>query len=1275
MKKLPSWVAILILTGLGISVRPHQILTRTPEVARVLNPVLSSYELVRMPPGDIERQIRTTGELRLRFNEIDYYFNLEPHDMRARDYRAVETGPGGVSRTLPPQPVHTFKGVLAGREDTRGRFNLTDGGVEGIVHAPEGWYYVEPLRNYLPGAMAGELVVYRQSDIKPGDHLECGVSLPERLHRGVDQVTARVDSASSTTPTKYEFEIATEADYEYVQALGGSENANREIRGILNQVEGVFQSELLLQLRISFQHTWDTQHDPYTTRNASGLLSEFRNHWNTTSKAHQNYDLAHLWTGRDTTSGSGIASHATVCGDGSSAYSLSGYQTPSRLPYRHSLAAHGIAHNFGATHPREHNPPVSSCGDTIMSGGGLNLTFCEFSRQEIGNYVANNQRCLTSLSITLQPPTNLRATQVSNSRLDLAWRDNSDNETGFLLQQRRDPDYLAGWVVPWVSIATVPANVSRFSVDGLLPGTSYHHRVRAFNGIESSAFSNTVRTVTLGIQAPTGLVAAMRSNSWIYLAWRDNSNNETGFRLYRRPHGSSDWVPVATIPANLTRFTDRGLSPGTHYDYLIQAFNSTEFSNFSNELTAQTKGNQHPPGPGLEAPTKLTATAKSNSRIELTWQDNSSTEMRFRLQSRVDGSPFWEPIGETYTDVTGIGIGGLTPSTTYHFRVAATNSGNYSPFSNEAKATTLAIGIQPPTGLIATALSSSRIRLTWRDNSDNETGFLIQRRLDGSPDWDSITITLPDVTRFDDVGLAPGASYHYRVLAFNGTRSSNFSNEAPAPRFHSRLFLPIVLRSLGRVPDSFFTSELTLTNRGTTTATVNYTYTAAYGGGSGSAVDYLDPGRQRVIPDAIAYLTFLGVPIESSSAGGTLAVDLFNLSSPLGVAATVRVTTPVEGGIGRAGLAYPGLTPDGLLTGPAFITGLRQNSQDRSNVAIQNTGDAGEGSITLRVTVFSGESASAGRSEVLPDRTLPPGGFYQYDGILDMAGFDNGFVKVERVSGTAPYYTYGVINDQTNSDGSFVFPVPAGSLAGILHQTLPVIVETGGFSSELTVTNFSDESKTLRFDFVSDGLTSPDLTARFSLTIDEGEQRIIPDVIDTEMRRKGIAGVRRSRGGLAGALFATVERVDMSGIVIGARTSSSDGRGGQYGLFYPAVPHGAALTTSAWVDGLRQDPENRSNVALVNTGEVDATDSVFDLDIYDGDTGRLVRTITTQPLPARRWRQINAILANHTRRTTQGFVRIRKTSGNNPFLAYGVVNDGGAPRQRSDDGAYVPARP
>ena len=490
--------------------------------------------------------------------------------------------------------------------------------------------------------------------------------------------------------------------------------------------------------------------------------------------------------------------------------------------------------------------------------------------------------------------------------------------------------------------------------------------------------------------------------------------------------------------------------------------------------------------------------------------------------------------------------------------------------------------------------------------------------------------------------------------------------EILASRFSSRSFIPAVLSAEGR-RNSFFTSELILTNRGSREARLDFTYTAHAGGGSGRASDTLAPGQQKIARDALSYLRRLGVPVRGSGNRiGTLAVEA---RGSAGVGTLVRTTTRVPEG--RAGLAYPGIAADAGLHEEVYLCGLRQNSQDRSNLALQHMGTAEDGPITLHISVHSGDHPALG-SKVLEDVTLEPGGFHQFTGVLGR--IRNGCAYVYRSDGHAPFYAYGVINDQANSDGSFVFPVPETSLAGILRHTLPVIVETGEFTSELTVTNFSFQTKTLQFDFVADGLATPDRTARFSLTLEHREQRIIPDVIDTEMRRKGVAGVPRVRGGLAGALFATAERGDMSGIVIGARTSSSDGRGGQYGVFYNAVPDGSAFTSSAWVDGLQQDSENRANLALVNTGEVDSSPSVFELEIYDGDTGRRVRTVTTEPLPARRWRQINAVLADHARGTTQGYVRIRKTSGNNPFLAYGVVNDGGTPGERSGDGAYLPAR-
>ena len=147
----------------------------------------------------------------------------------------------------------------------------------------------------------------------------------------------------------------------------------------------------------------------------------------------------------------------------------------------------------------------------------------------------------------------------------------------------------------------------------------------------------------------------------------------------------------------------------------------------------------------------------------------------------------------------------------------------------------------------------------------------------------------------------------------------------------------------------------------------------------------------------------------------------------------------------------------------------------------------------------------------------------------------------------------------------------------------------------------------------------------------------------------------------------------MSGIVIGARTGS-EGGGGQYSVFYNAVPQGEAFEKEAWLDGLQQNEENRSNLALVNTGEVDDSPSVFHLEIYNGETGMLAETVVTKPIPARGWHQIDGILLRSNPDARQGYVRIEKMSGENPFLAYGVVNGGGSPGERSGDWAYLTAR-
>jgi hypothetical protein len=124
-----------------------------------------------------------------------------------------------------------------------------------------------------------------------------------------------------------------------------------------------------------------------------------------------------------------------------------------------------------------------------------------------------------------------------------------------------------------------------------------------------------------------------------------------------------------------------------------------------------------------------------------------------------------------------------TLAATGTFTVVATS---YSPSSTGAYTVTgsgfSSGGTVPaaPSGLTATATSSSQINLTWTDNSTNETGFKIERKTGAAGTWSQITTTAAGATSYSNTGLSASTTYYYRVRATNATGDSSYSNEANA---------------------------------------------------------------------------------------------------------------------------------------------------------------------------------------------------------------------------------------------------------------------------------------------------------------------------------------------------------------------------------------------------------------------------------------------------------------------------------------------------------------
>ncbi|MDP3902439.1 MAG: zinc-dependent metalloprotease family protein, partial [Methylococcaceae bacterium] len=122
---------------------------------------------------------------------------------------------------------------------------------------------------------------------------------------------------------------------------------------------------------------------------------------------------------------------------------------------------------------------------------------------------------------------------------------------------------------------------------GEVTGTATENNALSMNNNKGivAAFRATVSTALPN--APSNLTAGALSASQINIAWTDNANNETGFRLERSADGIN-WSEIAVTNSNITSFSDTGLVAATTYQYRVRTYNSNGSSVYSNIGSAAT---------------------------------------------------------------------------------------------------------------------------------------------------------------------------------------------------------------------------------------------------------------------------------------------------------------------------------------------------------------------------------------------------------------------------------------------------------------------------------------------------------------------------------------------------------------------------------------------------------------------------------------------------------------------------------------------------------------
>ncbi len=406
---------------------------------------------------------------------------------------------------------------------------------------------------------------------------------------------------------------------------------------------------------------------------------------------------------------------------------------------------------------------------TLVSTAGVGVTSYEdasvspatrYFYRVVATSAAGNSAAATSAAAPTVPdaPAACAAAATGTAAVRLSWAA-ATGASGYRIEQQQGDS--------WTTLTNLTGGtVTSFLVNNLSENTAYVFRIVA-QGVGGASSASTASSATQ-IAAPAAVTASPASASSVIVGFGAVAG-ASGYKIERAAAGSSAYTLVATIDASsvgaTASVTVSSLTAGAGYQFRVRAVGVGGDSAPSATASVTTLP---------AAPSSLTATAVSPTRVNLAWSDVAG-ETGYHLQRSTDGST-WQTVATTAAGVLTYADTALTSDTTYFYRVTAYNASGDGLASTTAFATpSPLLAVSQPGNVVASVSGPSSVVINWADASGNESGFRIQRTSDGGLTWRELGSLRANVTTFTDTTVARNTTYAYRVQAFNQYNVSEFS--------------------------------------------------------------------------------------------------------------------------------------------------------------------------------------------------------------------------------------------------------------------------------------------------------------------------------------------------------------------------------------------------------------------------------------------------------------------------------------------------------------------